>query len=262
MPVRALLFDLDNTLVHEDASTQAAIRRTCECADLGPEAAGAAAAAAEELFRTASVFPYADEMGIWWGEALWGDFTGDAPGLRALRAFVPGFREAVWTTALQRVGMSDRPLARGLSATFARVRRSDWGLDPAAIPVLDAVARYRLALVTNGAPDVQRQKLEGTGIRSRFGAVIISAQLGIAKPDHRIFDAALDALGASAVDAVMIGDSIQHDIVGARRAGLRTIWIDRSQGGPAAHPADARITELGALPAALDEIRDRTAQPA
>jgi len=55
----------------------------------------------------------------------------------------------------------------------------------------------------------------------------------------------------------MVGDSIERDIVGARGAGLRTIWLDRSGDTPGrAAPADIRITELGELPAALAAIED------
>jgi putative hydrolase of the HAD superfamily len=259
MPVRAVLLDLDNTLLLEDHATLSAVRRTSERAGADPRTVAAAAArAAEALFGSSSVFSYSDEMGIWWGEALWGDFEGDGPGLRALRAFVPGFRQAVWTDALAAAGVVDEALARDLASTYARARRSDWGLDPAALRTLDAlVAHYRLALVTNGAPKIQREKLEATGMRSHFAAVLISAEIGIGKPDRRIFDAALEAIGTSASDAVMVGDSIARDIVGARGAGLRTIWLDRSGVTPdrAALP-DVRITELGDLPAALAAIED------
>jgi len=260
MPVRAVLFDLDNTLLHEDAATLAAVRATSERAAerIGgdPSAiASAAARVAEELFRSSPVFPYADEMGIWWGEALWGGFAGDAPGLRALRAFVPAFRLAVWTTVL---GSGDAPLAEELASLFIAARRSEWAIDPGTKPTLDTLgARYRLALVTNGAPDVQREKIAATGVAPYFAAIVISAELGIGKPDRRIFDAALDAIGASARDAVMVGDSIERDVVGAHAAGLRTVWLDRDGAArDASSRPDLRIAELGELPAALAAIED------
>jgi putative hydrolase of the HAD superfamily len=160
----------------------------------------------------------------------------------------------------------DEALARDLASTYVRVRRSDWGVDPAAMRTLDALAaHYRLALVTNGAPRIQREKLEAAGMHSHFAALLISAEIGIGKPDRRIFDAALEAIGTSARDAVMVGDSIERDIVGARGAGLRTIWLDRSGDTPGrAAPANIRITELGELPAAVATIEDlaTTVQPA
>ena len=245
MPVRAVLIDLDNTLLLEDAGTVDALGRASVPAGPGAEALAAKAAeVAGRLFRAADVFAYADRMGIWWGEALWGDFSGDDPGLRALRAFVPGFRQAVWTTALAAVGL-DAGRAAEFSDAFARARRSNWAVDPAAIGTLDALARrYRLALVTNGAPAVQREKLEATGIGARFDVVVVSGELGIGKPDPRIFTAALEALGVPAHDAVMVGDSVERDIAGARAARVRTVWLDRDGAGARAS-AGVRITSLG-----------------
>jgi len=254
MTARAILIDLDNTLLLEDAATFAALARASAAA--GPDAAAVAAKAAEaadRLFRDANVFPYADRIGIWWGEALWGDFGGDDPGLRAMRAFAPGFRGAVWRAALSEGGL-DGGRAAEYSDAFQRARRSDWAIDPAAIPMLDALApRYRLALVTNGAPAVQREKLEATGLASRFEAIVISGELGIGKPEPAIFTAALARVGASAEDAVMVGDSLERDIAGAHAAHIRSIWLDRDRSGAPAS-ADARITSLDELPASLDSI--------
>src|SRR5712691_10039348 len=90
--IRAVLFDLDNTLLLEDESTERALHDACAAVAgrTGADAkvmAVAAREAAEDDLRGSSVFAYADAMGIWWGEALWGEFTGDTPGLRALRGF-------------------------------------------------------------------------------------------------------------------------------------------------------------------------------
>lgn len=266
MAVRAVLFDLDNTLLLEDEATHAALRRASERA--GPRAEAVAAAAARtaaDLFRSSPVFAYADAIGIWWGEALWGGFAGDAAGLRALRAFVPGYRRAVWTAALAAAEVTDVGLAAELDAAFVRARRSDWAIDPAALATVDETARhYRLALVTNGAPDVQREKLAATGIGSRVGTVIIAGELGIGKPDRRIFAAALAAIGVAADEAVMVGDSLERDIAGARGAGLRAIWLDRAptpaDGSALADGSampDVRIVRLGELEAALAAIENR-----
>src|ERR1700694_1152426 len=107
---RAVLLDLDNTLLFEDESTERALQRTCapiagRTGANGAVLVAAAREAADDLFGASSVFAYANAMGIWWGEALWGDFLGEAAGLRDLRAFVPGFRRDVWSRALAAVGI-------------------------------------------------------------------------------------------------------------------------------------------------------------
>src|SRR6266536_1371306 len=145
MPIRALLIDLDNTLLLEDEATEHALRQTAELAGRLAGAdptvvAGAAREAAASLFEASPVFAYADAMGIWWGEALWGDFAGEQPGLAGLRAFVPAFRRAVWTRALSVAGR-DQTQVEALIAAFARFRRALKPVDPDAETVLDDLGR-------------------------------------------------------------------------------------------------------------------------
>ncbi|HEY8807044.1 MAG TPA: HAD family hydrolase [Candidatus Limnocylindria bacterium] len=234
MPLRAILFDLDNTLLLEDEAVARALQQTSElaCRRAGVDAGlirRAAQEAAATLFRSAHVFAYADSMGIWWGEALWGDFSGEQSGLAALRAFVPGFRQEVWAHALEAAAISDRALVDELAAAYPTFRRASQPIDPEAEATLDDLGHdHQLALVTNGAPDVQRAKLARTTLASRFAAIVISAEVGAGKPDPKIFHAALDALDVASTDAVMVGDSLERDIAGARGAGLRGVWLDRS----------------------------------
>jgi phosphoserine phosphatase len=273
VPIRAILFDLDNTLLLEDAATERALELT---SDLAGRRTGAAAAtigaaardAADSLFGASPVFGYADAMGIWWGEALWGDFSGDQTGLAALRAFVPGFRRDVWTRALAAVAVNAGSLVDELIAAFATFRRALKAIDPQAEATLDDLGRdHRLALVTNGAPGVQREKLAGTTLAAHFAAIVISAEVGVGKPDPRIFRAALEAIDVAITDAVMVGDSLDRDIVGARRAGLRSVWLDRAGTAVSGSFApDARIRSLGELRDALVRLDQvdvvATARPA
>jgi putative hydrolase of the HAD superfamily len=267
--MRAVLFDLDNTLILEDESTFDAVRATCDVARrrAAVDAAGlydAALFTADALWRASPSFEYADTMGIWWGEGLWGEFAGEASGLRTIRAFVPGFRRATWRESLAAVGVSDDALADELAAAYRTARRAKQLVDPEAETVLDDLARdHRLALVTNGAPDVQREKLAGTALAQRFGAIVISAELGIAKPDRRIFEHALRAVGAEREGSVMIGDSLSRDVAGARSAGLRSIWIDRGlePAKPDDPTPDARIRALSEVRAVLGATAPGVASP-
>jgi len=257
MPIRAILFDLDNTLLLEDEATERALQKTSELAGRRAHAdpatiAATAKDAARVLFDAAPAFAYADAMGIWWGEALWGEFTGEARGLIALRAFVPGFRRAVWTRALSAAAVHDAPLVDELASAFASFRRGIALIDPDASAVLDDLGRdHRLALVTNGAPDVQREKLATTTLGSHFEAIVISAELGVGKPDPRIFRAALDALGVAGADAAVVGDSLERDVAGARRAGVRSVWLDRAGAALGPVAPDVRIGSLRELRGSL-----------
>ncbi|HEY8732875.1 MAG TPA: HAD family hydrolase [Candidatus Limnocylindria bacterium] len=271
MPIRAILFDLDNTLLLEDEATLRALEQTSAHAARRAGVDGgviqvAAGETAEALFRSSEVFAYADALGIWWGEALWGEFAGDQPGLAALRRYVPGFRRAVWSGGLEAAGITDGALADELVAVYRTARRALCPIDPEAEATLDDVGRdHRLALVTNGAPDVQREKLAATTLASRFAAIVISGEVGAGKPDPLIFRAALDALDVERTEAVMVGDSLERDVVGARRAGLRSIWLDRTNGGAAGTIVpDARIRALHELRAAVGGLErvDAFPQPA
>ncbi len=83
--------------------------------------------------------------------------------------------------------------------------------------------------------------------------MVISGHHGFGKPDPRIFHLALEGLRVAPHDAVMIGDSLNRDVAGARNAGLRTIWINRYNRTPTdSHPIpDLQLTDLRDLPALL-----------
>jgi putative hydrolase of the HAD superfamily len=69
--------------------------------------------------------------------------------------------------------------------------------------------------------------LERTRLRALVDAVVISAELGAAKPDPAIFRAALERLGATAGEAMHVGDSVEHDVAGAHAAGLEAVLVAR-----------------------------------
>jgi HAD superfamily hydrolase (TIGR01549 family) len=94
-----------------------------------------------------------------------------------------------------------------------------------------AAAGYRMALVADGLKRSFDTILGGHGIRQYLEAEIISEVLGCEKPDQRMFEAALAALGLRAGDAaqvVMIGNNLSRDINGANRAGMISIWLNWS----------------------------------
>jgi putative hydrolase of the HAD superfamily len=89
--------------------------------------------------------------------------------------------------------------------------------------------------------------LEGVGLLGLVDAVVASAVVGAAKPDARIFMAALQAAGCEAAEAVHVGDSVDNDVAGATAAGIRAVLLvrgpDRGDG--------PRIASLSDLPALL-----------
>jgi putative hydrolase of the HAD superfamily len=85
----------------------------------------------------------------------------------------------------------------------------------------------RLAVVSNWDVSLH-DVLERTALRPLVDAVAISAELGVAKPDPAIFRVALERLGASADGALHVGDSLEHDVAGARAAGIDAVLVTRN----------------------------------
>ena len=120
---------------------------------------------------------------------------------------------------------------------------------------LRALARHaRIAVVANADHDDLMRCLNHNGLR--FGVVVDSETARCYKPDPRIFQRACDALPVPASEAVMVGDTPHTDVQGARRAGLRAVWLNRGHRdwpGNLARP-DAVIDELGQLPGYLRRL--------
>jgi putative hydrolase of the HAD superfamily len=86
--------------------------------------------------------------------------------------------------------------------------------------------RYPLGLITNGPTDPQWRKINKFDLSKIFEVILVSGQLGIAKPDPRIFDVALEGLRVAPEEAVMVGNSLEHDHQGAMNAGVPFIWAN------------------------------------
>ena len=138
--------------------------------------------------------------------------------------------------------------------------RRAWQLYDDALPCLGVLraAGLRLAAITNAAGDYQRAKLGSLGLESAFDAVLISGELGVAKPHRAIFLTACTSLGVHPAQTVHVGDRLDMDAEGARDAGLHGVWLDRSRCG--ALPQSAGISvicQLSELPALIGHLAER-----
>ncbi|MFD7667795.1 HAD family hydrolase [Streptomyces sp. NPDC059788] len=87
-------------------------------------------------------------------------------------------------------------------------------------------AAWTIGVITNGASDIQRAKLDRTGLADLVDGIAVSGDLEIRKPDRRLFELAASRCGVSLVGGGwMIGDNPAGDVGGGRQAGLRTIWL-------------------------------------
>ena len=122
------------------------------------------------------------------------------------------------------------PLDDVLDALLGAIRFRAYPEVPGVLARLRA-GGARLAVVSNWDVSLH-DVLERTALRPLVDAVVISAELGVAKPDPAIFRAALDRLGAGPDGALHVGDSLEDDVAGARAAGLEAVLVARN-GAPA-----------------------------
>jgi FMN hydrolase / 5-amino-6-(5-phospho-D-ribitylamino)uracil phosphatase len=150
----------------------------------------------------------------------------------------------------------DDPMAAEAAMTWYRSHRyeglrlfSDAEATIQALRQTDGFARRTIGVVTNGPADVQRSKIDLLGVGRFVDFVVISGEFGVAKPDPAIFQEALRLAAADPEEAVFVGDSPEFDIAGARAAGIRPIWLNRSARAwrDASPPPDHQIADLSEL---------------
>lgn len=258
---RALLFDLDETLMVEEPAAVAAFEATARHAASTHEVdvarlALAARARARELWRAAPTHAYCARVGISSWEGLWCRYDGHDQETRQLRAWSSTYRREAWSLALADQGVADDDLAAELGDRFPAERRARHEVFADVPATLAELSRsYALGLVTNGASCLQREKLRASGLSDYFDVVVVSAEVGARKPDRSVFGAAVLKLGV-ANDAVMIGDNVENDVNGALAAGLQAVWLNRAgRPRPDGMPDVPVVRTLSELPPALASLR-------
>jgi putative hydrolase of the HAD superfamily len=150
-------------------------------------------------------------------------------------------------------GVLDDQLDTAVPVIEQLIASVPWVPVPGAVDLLRllAGAGYKLAVVSNAFGTVERQ-LEQVGVCSvngngmpRVGVVIDSHVVGVEKPDARIFQLALDALGVEASRSVYVGDTVKFDVLGAEGAGLHPVHFDPFHLCSGGHSHISTLAELG-----------------
>lgn len=205
-PIQAVLFDLDDTLFDHQYSTHCALRGL------------------QQLFPQLADIPLSNLVAVnqslldtLHGQVLCGTLTFDTA------------RQVRFAQLLQYFAI---PATDADSATCAAHYRTIYQAERRAIPGVLALLQalrpeVQLGIITNNLAQEQYEKLHVCGLESLFDCVIISAEVGLAKPDPAIFQLALERLHCAPQHAVMVGDSWTADIVPAATLELHTIWLNR-----------------------------------
>jgi putative hydrolase of the HAD superfamily len=216
---KAILFDLDDTLVQAYGGAEAAwLAVTHELADdLVPLTPSEVAEAVCAFAR---------------------NFWADPERHRLWRMRLSDARREIVTRSLAALASTGRRVpavgvAERLADRFSAYRDEQMRLFPDAHNVIDALRAHgtRLALVTNGASEAQRTKIDRFGLASRFDHIQIEGEHAFGKPDERAYQHALRQLGADARDAWMVGDNLEWEVAAPQRLGIFGIWFDAAGNG-------------------------------
>ncbi len=219
----ALFFDADNTLFDYSRGETAAFHSTIRQFELpGDE---------EQIFRV-----FQSHNRNVWHELEQGEITADA--LKAER-----FRRLL--SALGRQDLD--PIELGVWY-LDRLSEQTWLLDGVE-DMLKAVAEvYPLALITNGLSTVQRRRFAASPITRFFSSIVVSEEVGVAKPDPAIFENALRELSVDAGKVLMTGDSTTSDMAAAGNAGMDFCWYNpRGEAAPEGQTVSYTIEKLEEL---------------
>ena len=245
MTIQGVIFDLGHTLMHLDGTW--------------PEMFERGAADLVRFLQARAPEMDAEALARTWLDRRRDGFARAHDTLREVTA------EDSMRRSLARCGLPDpgpELLAGAIDAFFA-CEEARWIADPEAAAVLQDLSGrgLRLGMLSNATHDPLIQRLvDRLGFRPWLDPAFSSAATGIRKPDPAAFDPILEQWGLPAATVAMVGDTLEADVQGARRAGMRAVWLrsrqDARQEGIAAAaqpPAapDATIARLGELPACL-----------
>lgn len=132
-----------------------------------------------------------------------------------------------WPAFLSAAGIADEDL---IAETLRRYRVNTYDQLALYADAAELLAtlhqRYKLGLITNGPSFSQRPKIVQFALEQQMDVIVVSEEVGCAKPDPAIFHIALRALGVAPERALFIGDSLEHDLRGASAAGLDFVWMN------------------------------------
>lgn len=229
--VKALLFDLDDTLCDDAAAWIACAHK-------------AAALGIKRYWLAVEADVLAD-LFLKVSERYWAgvDYMTDKRPLSELRA-------SQFAQAVADAGLPPNPAAEeAMAAEYSRIRSREIDLYPDALPTLEALRRrgIQLALITNGLVSTHVEKIEQLGLQSAVDHVVIADAVGLWKPDRKIFDHTLALCGVGSAEAAMVGDSMTSDVGGAQNAGIPAVWFNPNGRVPKPGDPEPMLGEIASL---------------
>jgi putative hydrolase of the HAD superfamily len=232
--IRVLLLDLDDTILDNRSGVRAAWDFVSELL------------AAPNGLRAEAVRAEIDRVTDW--------FWSDSERHRTGRLDLLAARRTILGRALDALDVDDPTLVDRAAAAYQEHRSSTLCLEERALETLGALrARVGgLGLVTNGASDAQRAKIDRFDLWRWFDHVQIEGELGVGKPEVDAYLHATRSLGAAPEETLMAGDDFECDVLGSLGAGLHAAWIDAHGRGRPRRPAPRDFHVLSSIRELLD----------
>lgn len=210
---KAIIFDLDDTILD---TTLSADRLWSQAAEQFAERAGIEALAFDAQMKVSR-------------EWFWSDPQRNAAG----RLDLDRARAGCVEHALQTLGASNAELAAEITDWFTQRRITAMQPFDGAIRTLRTLkdAGVRLALISNGQGETQREKVIRFDLEPLFDCIILEGEFGAGKPDRRVFDHALRTLAAEPNETWMVGDNLHWEVATPQSMGMTGIWVDWKQQG-------------------------------
>lgn len=200
MKYQWILFDLDNTLYDFDAASHSALRKT---------------------FEKYGVDPNEKNIAIYYtiNHQCWTDFENGMMDFKTLR-------NKRFELFVDKIGANTEALKMG-DHYLKLLSQSDHKIE-GAISLLDYLKpKYNLAVVTNGLKEVKRPQLSEPEISKYFKEIIISEEIGVAKPHQGFFDHTFKKIGnPNKSSVIIVGDNLNSDIRGGQNYGIDTCWFN------------------------------------
>lgn len=264
MQIEAILCDLDNTIMPEDEANRIAYELASKPAEIeyGVDSNLLGKLAhhyVRALWIIDKSFPYGQTIGCGSTDAITSAFSVSCEGMSVvdLNKHSTMLCRRAWLNALKDVGIEDEKLVDEISGIFPEVRYESYQPYRNVVKTLRKLSsKYPLAIVTNGVEKIQFDKINKCGVDRFADVIVVSERVGIGKPHPLMFETALDRLGISKERVVMVGDSLNGDIKGAKEIGIgQTVWIkDPYAKNVEGIMPDFTIDSLNQLPAILKSI--------
>lgn len=231
---KAILFDMDDTILAYSQDTELSWRMVCEMY------AGSVDGIHPETLRKA----------IRQGAA---QYWSDSERHRTGRLQLDVTRQEIVIDVLLQLGIDKPALGREIAMAYSVHREECIQPFPGAIDTLRALQEggVRLALLTNGNAAMQRGKIEKHQLAPFFDCILIEGEFGIGKPDRRVYLHALDCLDVTPQETWMVGDNLEWEVVMPQSLGIFAIWHDHAGAGLPESSTARPDRIIGALPELL-----------